>query len=223
MIKIAPSILSADFANLEKDIWRAVGGGADYIHVDVMDGHFVNNITIGPGVVRAVKRVCAVPLDVHLMISEPERYVDEFIDAGADILTIHYEAVKDAASLLRHIREKGVRAALAIKPETPVENVTGLIPLCDMILVMTVEPGFGGQELIGYCMDKVRCVKTAVEVAGAVCDIEVDGGINEATIGEAARTGANVFVAGSAVFGAKDVGQAIKGLKKNAISGINKV
>ncbi|MGI6039545.1 MAG: ribulose-phosphate 3-epimerase [Clostridiales bacterium] len=206
MFKISPSILSADFTNLERDIAAAVDGGADYIHVDVMDGHFVPNITIGVPVVESISR--AFPdaiLDVHLMIDEPNRYADAFIDAGAGILTFHVEApgigeVSHASDLLKHIRSRGVRPGLTIKPNTPAETIKELIPLCDLILVMTVEPGFGGQFFIDGMMEKISLTRALIDKLNPSCELEIDGGVDERNIRQTISAGANVIVMGSAVF-----------------------
>lgn len=203
MFKISPSILSADFTNLHRDISRAIEGGADYIHVDVMDGHFVPNITIGVPVVKSIKK--ALPeafLDVHLMIDYPDKYADAFIDAEADILTFHLEApgATDPARLLNHIRSKGVKPGLTIKPATPVEDITHLIPLCDLVLIMTVEPGFGGQSFIPYTMEKILQTRKLINELNPSCELEIDGGVDEHNLRRTIEAGANVIVMGSAVF-----------------------
>lgn len=203
MFKISPSILSADFTNLERDITAAVKGGADYIHVDVMDGHFVPNITIGVPVVKSISR--AVPsavLDVHLMIDYPDKYADAFIDAGANILTFHLEApgAADTADLLNYIRSRGVKPGLTIKPDTPVETIREFVRLCDLILIMTVEPGFGGQSFIGHTMDKITQTRRLIEELNPVCELEIDGGVDEHNLRSTISAGANVIVMGSAVF-----------------------
>lgn len=215
MIKIAPSILSADFANLERDIKLAQDCGADYIHVDVMDGVFVPNITIGIPVVAAIRKVTKLPLDVHLMIQKPIRYVQEFIQAGADILTIHTEAdsLENTKSALGKIREMGVRAAISIKPGTPAEAAISLLPLCDLVLVMTVEPGFGGQSFMTDMLGKIRAIRNSIEENRYLCELEVDGGVNVQTARLCAEAGADVLVAGSSVFGAPDMKRRIAELR----------
>ena len=206
MVKVSPSILSADFVNLERDI-RALGpAGADYVHVDVMDGQFVPNISIGLPVVEAIRRISPLPLDVHLMIDRPLRYVERFCKAGADILTIHIEADTQENNLeaLRRIRDLGVRAAISVKPATPAEAVLPYLELCSLVLVMTVEPGFGGQSFMADMMPKITEIRRYVTEKGLSCEIEVDGGVNEATGRTCVEAGADVLVAGSAYFKAPD-------------------
>ena len=168
-IKLSPSILSADFANLERDIKIAVDAGAEYVHVDVMDGHFVPNITIGAPVVKALRKATDAVLDVHLMISDPDKYLDDFIKAGSDIITVHYESNGDTLEQLKKIRAAGVKAACVIKPGTPADVLVPLLPYCDMVLIMTVEPGFGGQGFIPECMDKIKFVRKAIQDGGYNC------------------------------------------------------
>ncbi|ASD63067.1 ribulose-phosphate 3-epimerase [Bdellovibrio bacteriovorus] len=207
---VAPSILSADFANLEKEIKAVAQAGADWIHVDVMDGRFVPNITIGIPVVKALKKVSPLPLDVHLMIEEPERYVEEFVKAGSDYLTIHVESTKDAAGTLKRIRELGAKPGITLRPRTAVEEVLPLLPLCDLVLVMTVEPGFGGQSFMNDQVAKITRLRQEISSGSLSCLIEVDGGINAETAKICHE--ADVFVAGSYVFG-KEYGSAIASLK----------
>ena len=181
MIKLSPSILSADFVNLERDIRALTPAGADYVHVDVMDGLFVPNITIGIPVVEAIRKITDLPLDVHLMIDRPLRYVDDFCKAGSDILTIHVEADSEENTLaaLKRIRENGVKAAISIKPKTPAEAVLPYLPYCDLILVMTVEPGFGGQAFMQDMMPKLKTIRGYIDAQNPACELEVDGGVNE--------------------------------------------
>lgn len=216
MIKVAPSILSADFVNLERDIRKLKECGADYVHVDVMDGLFVPNISIGIPVVSAIRKITDLPLDVHLMIQQPIRYVEQFCDAGADILTIHAEAdtVENNQKALRMIREKGVRAAVSIKPGTPISALEPYMELMDMILVMTVEPGFGGQKFMEDMMEKVRTLRKLMDVRMSGVELEVDGGVNLDTGKICVDAGANVLVAGSALFKAPDTAAFIDGLHK---------
>ncbi len=212
MPKVAPSILSADFVNLERDIHHIAQCGADYVHIDVMDGLFVPNITIGIPVVAAIRRITDLPLDVHLMIDRPIRYVEQFCDAGADILTIHAEAdtVENNAKALQTIRGKGVRAAVSIKPNTPATAIDPYIDLVDMILVMTVEPGFGGQKFMAGMMPKVRALRKIIDVRIPGVELEVDGGVNLETAKTCIEAGANVLVAGSALFQAANTADFIR-------------
>ena len=175
-IKLSPSILSADFANLARDIKIATDAGAEYVHVDVMDGHFVPNITIGAPVVKSLRKATDKVLDVHLMISDPDQYLDDFIKAGSDIITVHYESNGDTLEQLKKIRAAGVKAACVIKPKTPAEALFPLLPYCDMVLIMTVEPGFGGQGFIPECMDKIKAVRAEIQKHGYQCELEIDGG-----------------------------------------------
>ncbi len=206
MTKLAPSILSADFVNLERDIHYLADCGADYVHVDVMDGIFVPNITIGIPVVAAIRKITQLPLDVHLMIDRPLRYVEQFCDAGADILTIHAEAdsVENNITALKKIREKGVKAAVSIKPGTGVEALEPYWGLMDLVLVMTVEPGFGGQKFMENMMPKVQAIREIIDREYPATELEVDGGVNMDTGKVCAQAGANVMVAGSAFFKAAD-------------------
>lgn len=207
---VAPSILSADFANLEKEIQAVAQAGADWIHVDVMDGRFVPNITIGIPVVKSLKKVSPLPLDVHLMIEEPERYVEDFIKAGSDYLTIHVESTKDPATVLKRIRELGAKPGITLRPGTSVETVLPLLSLCSLVLVMTVEPGFGGQSFMQNQIAKITRLRQEIQTKNLDCLIEVDGGINQETAKLCHE--ADVFVAGSYVFG-QDYKTAITKLK----------
>lgn len=213
MIKIAPSILSADFANLERDIRRIES--ADYVHVDVMDGLFVPNITIGIPVVKSIRPTTALPLDVHLMIDRPVRYVEAFCQAGADIVTVHVEADTQENTLrcLELVHGKGKRAGVVLKPGTPAEAALPFLSQCDILLVMTVEPGFGGQAFMPDMMDKVRAIRGWIDSRGLDCELEVDGGIGPATAPVAVAAGANVLVAGSAVYKAADIPGRIRELR----------
>lgn len=200
-VLIAPSILSADFGRLADDVRKAVDAGADWIHVDVMDGHFVPNITIGPGVTKAVRAATDVPVDVHLMIERPESYITAFAEAGADVITVHQEACPDVHRTVQQIRDSGVRAGVAINPATPVEVLSEVLAHVDLVLIMTVNPGFGGQAYIHSCTGKVARVRESLTGAGRPdVDIQVDGGIDASTAPSVVSAGANVLVAGSAVF-----------------------
>jgi ribulose-phosphate 3-epimerase len=213
---IAPSILSADFARLGEEVRRVEEAGADWIHVDVMDGEFVPNITIGPRVVEAVRRSTALPLDVHLMIQKPERYVTDFVKAGAATISVHVEACPHLHRTLAQIREAGARASVALNPATPAASVEPVLADADQVLVMTVNPGFGGQQFIEGTLPKIATLRGWIDAGGFDVAVEVDGGISEKTIGRAAGAGADVFVAGTAVFGAPDYAAAIAGLRSQA-------
>lgn len=206
MALIAPSILSADFANLERDIHDIEKNGGDWVHVDVMDGVFVPNISVGLPVVRAVRKVTSLPLDVHLMITKPIRYAGEFVRAGADMLTVHVEADTEENTLacLKEIRALGCRAAISLKPGTPAEAARPFLPWCDMILVMTVEPGFGGQKFMADQMRKLRALREMLRKENPGCLLQVDGGVDPQTCGVCKENGAQVLVAGSAYFRAPD-------------------
>lgn len=199
-IKIAPSILSADFSRLGVEIGAAEDAGAEYIHLDVMDGHFVPNLTIGPDVVAAVRRVTSLPLDVHLMVESPELLAKRFVDAGADSLTVHQEACTHLNQVLAEIHDLGARAGVAINPATPIESLYEVLGDVDLVLVMTVNPGFGGQKTIPSTIDKVRRMAALLGVRGSLAELEVDGGINPDNVGLLVEAGARVLVAGSSVF-----------------------
>jgi ribulose-phosphate 3-epimerase len=211
--KVAPSILSADFGRLGPEVEAVTKGGADWIHVDVMDGHFVPPITIGPLVVRAIRGATSLPLDVHLMIEHPERQIDEFIRAGATGVTVHVEACADTPAVLRAIREAGARPGLALNPPTPLERVRPFVGLIDLLLVMSVNPGWGGQPFVEGSMEKLAGARRLREETRADFDIEVDGGIKPFNAGEAAAAGADVLVAGSAIFGSSDYAATIRALR----------
>ncbi|MHC4829375.1 MAG: ribulose-phosphate 3-epimerase [Planctomycetota bacterium] len=210
-LRIAPSILSSDFARLAEELARLEAAGADWVHVDVMDGHFVPNLTIGPPVVRAIKRATKLPLDVHIMISEPDRYAEAFCEAGADFLTFHVEATDNAAALCERIRRLGVTPGVAIKPGTSLSGLDAHLEAADLILIMTVEPGFGGQSFMHGPLDKVRAV---YERYGGHKEIQVDGGVNAETVKLCSAAGANAIVAGSFVFKAEDLATPIDILRR---------
>ena len=221
-VKIAPSILASDFARLADAVAEAEDGGADWIHVDVMDGHFVPNLTIGMPVVAALRRVTDLPLDVHLMIERPGRYVDAFADAGASWLTVHYEAEVHLHRTVEAIRERGMRAGVSLNPATPASVLEEIAPYLDMVLVMSVNPAFGGQRYIPTSTDKIRKVRTLLDGAGAEgAEIEVDGGIDPDTAGRVAGAGATVLVAGAAVYrGPGTVAENIAAIRAAADAGI---
>ncbi len=199
-IKIAPSILSADFSRLGEQVAEAAQAGADYIHVDIMDGQFVPNLTIGAPVVKAIRRWTDVPLDIHMMVAEPDRFIADFVDAGADTITVHAEAATHLHRVVHQVKEAGVRVGVAINPATPANVLDTLLPDLDQVLVMTVNPGFGGQSFIHGTVGKISKVRAWLDDAGLGAELEVDGGINAATAPIAASAGARVLVAGSAVF-----------------------
>lgn len=213
MTKISPSVLAADFTKLGEELLDIERAGADMVHLDVMDGVFVTNISFGLPVIEALRRKSGMVFDVHLMIVEPEKYVERFVDAGADIVTFHHEATKDTAAVLKMIKAKGAKAAVSVKPNTPVEEIYPYLELCDMVLIMTVEPGYGGQALIPETLEKVGKLKAEIEKRGLTIDIQVDGGINEKNAPDAISAGANILVAGSAVFKAQDRKAAIDALR----------
>ncbi|MBW2215936.1 MAG: ribulose-phosphate 3-epimerase [Deltaproteobacteria bacterium] len=204
MGKISPSILSADFTRLGDEIKAVEQAGADYIHIDVMDGHFVPNITIGPMIVEAVKRVTDLPLDVHLMISDPDNFIDDFVKAGATILTVHAETVKHLHRTVQYIKEKGVSPGVSLNPATPLDILEYVLDDLDLVLLMTVNPGFGGQKFIPAVIPKIKRLREMVDKRNLKTEIEVDGGIGPDSISPVSSAGADVFVAGSAIFYSED-------------------
>jgi ribulose-phosphate 3-epimerase len=216
MIEIAPSILSADFSRLGEEIKAAERGGAGLIHVDVMDGHFVPNITIGPPVVRAIKRIATRPLDVHLMIEEPDRYIDEFVAAGASMVSVHVEAVPHLQRSVTHIKKLGAKAGVVLNPSTPAALLEDIAPDVDFVLVMSVNPGFGGQSFIPNTLKKLQRVRAVLTAAGSSAPIEIDGGIGLENVQAVVAAGANILVAGQAIFGSSDPEAATRTLRAAA-------
>jgi ribulose-phosphate 3-epimerase len=215
-VRLAPSILSADFAHLADDVAKVEQGGADLIHVDVMDGHFVPNLTIGPAVVAALRRVTKLPLDVHLMLDEPDRYLDAFATAGASALTVHVEVLPHLHRTLTRIRQLGLRAGVAINPSTPVEAIGEVTAELDQVLVMSVNPGFGGQAFIPHSLDKIAAARALLRKAGSHADIGVDGGVDETNAAKLVCAGATYLIAGASIFGTRDAVEATRALRRAA-------
>ena len=216
-VRIAPSILSADFAALGRDIAAVERGGADLIHVDVMDGHFVPNITIGPPVVRAIKRVATTPLDVHLMIEAPDRYIEDFVTAGASMVSVHVEAVPHLHRTVHLIKKLGARAGVVLNPATPASSLEDIAGDVDFVLVMSVNPGFSGQAFIRHSLDKLKSVRSVLDRARSSAVIEIDGGIDLSNVGDVVSAGASILVAGNAIFGTPDPEAATRALRAAAV------
>lgn len=214
MIKISPSILSADFSRLGEDILNLEKYGADMIHIDVMDGMFVPNISFGAPIMKSIRKLTNLTFDVHLMIEEPSRYIKDFVDAGADIITVHYEADRHLDRTINYIKSFGIKAGVSLNPATPVASIKHLIHNLDMVLIMSVNPGFGGQKYISYCGDKIKEVKALADEYNKDLLIEVDGGVDKSNIGAVVQSGANVIVAGSAVFKNNEIEKNIKALRE---------
>jgi ribulose-phosphate 3-epimerase len=214
MVKISPSILSADFSRLGEEIKDAEKAGADLIHVDVMDGHFVPNITIGPLVVKAARKSASVPLDVHLMIEAPDNYIKEFAESGADIITVHEEASVHLHRTIQNIRECGVKAGVSLNPATPVSNIEFILPYIDMVLVMSVNPGFGGQKFIPEALFKIEALKNIIVERKLKIDIEVDGGVNTDNVADVVRAGADIVVMGSAFYNSDNYAETVKKVRE---------
>lgn len=220
MIKLAPSILSADFSNLLEDVKKVENAGCEYLHIDVMDGHFVPNITIGPLVVESLRKHSNMVFDTHLMIENPDNYIEAFAKAGSDLIVVHQEACKHLHRTIQGIKNLNVKAGVALNPATPVETIKHVLKDLDMVLIMTVNPGFGGQSFIEGMLDKIKELRCMIKDMGLEVDIQVDGGIKEENIHKVVEAGANIIVAGSAIFGSNDIAQTVKNLRENSLKGI---
>ena len=214
MVKIAPSILSADFSRLGEEIKAAEKAGADWIHVDVMDGHFVPNITIGPPVVKSIKKAAGIPLDVHLMIEDPDQYIDAFVKAGSDIISVHAEASTHLHRSISYIKSCGAKAGVSLNPSTPLNILDFILPEVDMVILMSVNPGFGGQEFIPQTLNKLRMLKEIIKRNKLKVEIEVDGGVNTDNAGDVVKAGADILVMGNAFYGSKDYAGVVKAVRK---------
>ncbi len=214
MIKIAPSILSADFSNLIRDIGKVEEAGVDLLHIDVMDGHFVPNITIGPLVMHSIRNKTKLPFDVHLMIENPDRYIEDFVKAGADIITVHAEVCTHLHRTIQNIKSFGIKAAVSLNPATPLNVLEFILDDLDMVLLMSVNPGFGGQKFIPIVLDKIKALRHVLAERGLNTDIQVDGGINLENIKDIVNAGANVLVAGSAIFNSKDIAATVAAFRQ---------
>ena len=216
MIKLAPSILSADFARLLEDVKKVEKAGCEYLHIDVMDGHFVPNITLGPGIVKSLRKDVNMVFDAHLMIENPDNYIKEFADAGCDIIVVHQEACTHLHRTIQNIKSHGIKAGVALNPATPIETIKYVLQDVDMVLLMSVNPGFGGQSYIPVVTEKIKELKALIDKMNLDIDIEVDGGVKPSNIAEVVNAGANVIIAGSAIFNAGNIDEAVKSLRENA-------
>jgi len=216
MVKIAPSLLSADFLRLEEEIKATEAAGADILHIDIMDGHFVPNLTIGPFIVESIRKVTSLPLDVHLMIEDPERYLGDFITAGADYLTVHYEASVHLHRTVQRIKEKGIQAGVSLNPATPLWNLDDILHDIDFVLIMSVNPGFGGQQFIHQAIEKIKTLKRLIYEKGLSTSVEVDGGVKLDNLSEIIAAGADILVMGSAFFKSGDYGATVQQFRKIA-------
>lgn len=217
MMKLAPSILSANFAKLLEDIKKVENAGCEYLHIDVMDGHFVPNITLGPSIVKSLRKDVNMVFDVHLMIENPDMYVKDFVDAGADIITVHEEACTHLHRTIQNIKSFGVKAGVALNPATPIENIKHVISDVDMVLIMTVNPGFGGQSFIESMIEKIEDLKKIIDERGLEVDIQVDGGIKPDNVNKVVKAGANIIVAGSAIFNSEDINDTVNKFREKSM------
>lgn len=217
-ILIAPSILSADFRHLERQIQEVTRAGADWLHLDIMDGHFVPNITFGPMVVKTIRSISKLPLDTHLMIEQPENYLEDFKNAGANRITVHVETCPHLHRTIHQIKELGLKAGVTLNPATPAATLAEILPFVDLVLVMTVNPGFGGQKFIASMIDKIREVRGMIDQVNSRIFLEVDGGVSEKNAADLVRAGANVLVAGNSIFGSTNVAKSLKNIRKKAFS-----
>ena len=216
MIKLAPSILSADFARLLEDVKKVENAGCEYLHIDVMDGHFVPNITLGPGIVKSLRRDVNMVFDTHLMIENPDNYIKDFVDAGSDLIVVHVEACRHLHRTIQNIKSQNVKAGVALNPATPIETIKHVLEDVDMVLIMTVNPGFGGQSFIEGMIDKIKELKQIIDEKNLKVDIQVDGGIKPSNIHQVVEAGANVIVAGSAIFNSENIEETVRLMRKNA-------
>ena len=216
MIKLAPSILSADFAKLLEDVKKVEKAGCEYLHIDVMDGHFVPNITLGPGIVKSLRRDVNMVFDTHLMIENPDNYIKDFVDAGSDLIVVHVEACRHLHRTIQNIKSQNVKAGVALNPATPIETIKHVLEDVDMVLIMTVNPGFGGQSFIEGMIDKIKELKQIIDEKNLKIDIQVDGGIKPSNIHQVVEAGANVIVAGSAIFNSENIEETVRLMRKNA-------
>ena len=216
MIKLAPSILSADFARLLEDVKKVEEAGCEYLHIDVMDGHFVPNITLGPGIVKSLRKDVNMVFDTHLMIENPDNYIKDFVDAGSDLVVVHQEACRHLHRTIQNIKSYNVKAGVALNPATPIETIKHVLEDVDMVLIMSVNPGFGGQSFIESTIEKIQELKKLIDEKNLNVDIQVDGGIKPNNIDKVVKAGANIIVAGSAIFNSDDISQTVKLMRENA-------
>lgn len=216
MIKLAPSILSADFARLLEDVKKVEEAGCEYLHIDVMDGHFVPNITLGPGIVKSLRKDVNMVFDTHLMIENPDNYIEDFVDAGSDLIVVHQEACRHLHRTIQNIKSYNIKAGVALNPATPIETIKHVLEDVDMVLIMTVNPGFGGQSFIESTIEKIQELKKLIDEKNLNIDIQVDGGIKPNNIDKVVKAGANIIVAGSAIFNSDDICQTVKLMRENA-------